>query len=849
VPIVVREEAGIARQGEPITLGLPFPRGLVRELAQLSLRTPQGETQPLQAAATAQWTDGSLKWALLDFQVDVAPRAVAQYGIVVEGVLRPRTGHPGLQVREAEEAFEIDTGRAVFRLNRRTGALSSQARDGGAGFEAAWRMQGAGGVAAAPRVTRSWVETTGPVRTTVRLEGTFSPGDQPSCQFFAALSFFASSATARVSFTVRNPHRAQHPGNFWDLADGGSVRIRDLSLHVELAGEGRRRIQWSTHPDDAVREAADGALEIYQDSSGGPNWNSPNHVNGQGRVPTTFRGYRVRQGEAAMAGERANPLVAAWAGAFGVGAAVREFWQNFPKAIEAEPGALVVRLFPRQFGDVIELQGGEQKTHVVYLTALTEAAGLERAAWVRAPLMARTSPEWYAASGAVPYLTPAGTDANPDYLALVDQAIDGEQAFERKREIIDEYGWRNFGEIYADHESRYYTGPGPVVSHYNNQYDAVQGAVVQFMRSGDLRWFRMMDELARHVVDIDIYHTTEDRAAYNHGLFWHTNHYASAHRATHRAYSRLAGPASGGPSNEHCYSTGLLHHYFLTGDQGSRQAVLDLAQWVIDVDDGRLHRLRWLDRGPTGGASATSDPSYHGPGRGAGNSVATLLNGLLASGDRRFLDKAEEVIRRCIHPDDDIAARTLLDAERRWSYTVFLQILGRYLDLKIERDEPDAMYGYARESLLRYARWMAEHELPYLSRAETLEFPTETWSAQDMRKSDVFTLAARHSTGAEQARFLDRSEFFFRSSVNELAAAPTRAFARPVVIMMTTGYMHAAFQSRPPAPSPVPPEALTFGRPTRFVPLRARIKARAARLGALGLIAGSLLAFQWWSWA
>jgi hypothetical protein len=66
---------------------------------------------------------------------------------------------------------------------------------------------------------------------------------------------------------------------------------------------------------------------------------------------------------------------------------------------------------------------------------------------------------------------------------------------------------------------------------------------------------------------------------------------------------------------------------------------------------------------------------------------------------------------------------------------------------------------------------------------------------------------------------------------------------------MTTGYMHAAFQSRPLGTTPPAPENVTFGQPQRFVPPRARLKALAARLGALGLIAGSLLAFQWWSWA
>jgi hypothetical protein len=36
---------------------------------------------------------------------------------------------------------------------------------------------------------------------------------------------------------------------------------------------------------------------------------------------------------------------------------------------------------------------------------------------------------------------------------LVAAAIEGDDTVEHKRERIDEYGWRNFGDLYADHEN------------------------------------------------------------------------------------------------------------------------------------------------------------------------------------------------------------------------------------------------------------------------------------------------------------------------------------------------------------------------------------------------------------
>ena len=107
-----------------------------------------------------------------------------------------------------------------------------------------------------------------------------------------------------------------------------------------------------------------------------------------------------------------------------------------------------------------------------------------------------------------------------------------------RRASIDEYGWRNFGDLPADHEQTHYAGSNTIVSHYNNQFDMIFGGILQLASTGDLKWFDLLDPLARHVMDIDIYHTSEDRAAFNGGLFWHTDHYVDARSGTHRTYSR-----------------------------------------------------------------------------------------------------------------------------------------------------------------------------------------------------------------------------------------------------------------------------------------------------------------------
>ena len=823
---------GRASACEPITVGVPLPRGVINDPRRLGLVGDDLTMVPLQALPTERWPDGSIRWALLDFQATGLVASGRRYQLNLD-CDRPALHTTPVEIAEAPERIVVDTGAAQFRLQAGAAFPFAAVTVGGrAAIDAsssAFVVIDDQGKSWRAGVTKVEVEDRGPVRSSVRLDAYVGPRRRPLLQVIARIHFFAGSAATRIAITVRNPRRARHRGGFWDLGDHGSVYVRDASLHLALPSS---ITALECAPQlDLVPQPFTVPFELYQDSSGGEHWQHPTHVNRHDEVPCAFRGYRLSAGDAVNAGLRATPSVTATHASGSVLVAVEHFWQNFPKAIEADSRRLTLRLWPRQFADAHEIQGGEQKTHAFTLAFGADPMARDAMFWGRAPSIAATTPQWYAAAEAIPYLAPACEDVDARYLMLVDAAIAGEDAFERKREAIDEYGWRNFGDIYADHENPFSGEADPIVSHYNNQYDAVNGFAAQFMRTGDARWWRLMTELAVHVTDIDIYHTDRDKAAFSNGLFWHTFHYVGAGKSSHRSYPRRNDVCGGGPANEHNYVAGLRLHWLLTGDPLSREAAIGLATWVINMDDGRKTILRWLARSYTGLASATQSPDYHGPGRGAGHSIMALLEGHRLTGERRFLAKAEQLIRRCVHPSDDIAALELLDAERRWSYTVFLQAVGKYLDYKTEIGEVDASYAYGRAALLHYARWMAQHEQPYLDHPEKLEYPTETWAAQDVRKSDVFSFAAQHAEQAERERFAERARFFFDYSMAALLREKTRALARPVVLLLSNGLMQLGRRAILDRPRPSDHLA-RFGSPERFVPQKAIAKKRLLALGA-----------------
>ena len=580
-------------------------------------------------------------------------------------------------------------------------------------------------------------------------------------------------------------------------------------------------------------------VSLFQASSGGTCWDSSTHVNRHRMVALDFQGYELATEGRSERGLRASPtLVASGTPEWAV--AARYFWQVFPKAISVTNRALIVSLFPAAAADPQELQPGEQTTFEWTVAFGEDAVGHAALEWVGAPTLVHAAPPYYTSTGAIPYLTPESDDPHPGYTALVRQAIEGPDAFEAKRETIDEFGWRHFGDVYGDHEAVFHKGPAPLVSHWNNQYDTVFGALLQFLRSGDARWWTLGLELAAHVEDIDIYHTTLDKNTYNGGLFWHTYHYVDADTATHRSYPARAHVNGGGPAGGHVYTTGLLHAYLLTGQRRFRDAAIGLGDYVINADDGRLTLFRWLDTSPTGHASASGSPDYHGPGRAPANSINALVDAHRLTGDQRYLDKALELLFRCVHPIDDVAARDLFDVELKWFYTMFFQSLGKLLDHLDERGQQELAYFHARESLLRYARWMLAHERPYLDHPEQLEYPTETWAAQDMRKSDVLQIAARHASGPERERFFTRATEFFTYSVDQLSSMPTRGLCRPVALMLVNGWTrawHVQHLSALPTPPPLP--ALDFPPPRRFVPQKRKALRKLKALAAAGAAAAA----------
>lgn len=808
--IFIEESIGEARNCEPIRVGVPFAPGELDHTDGAGVLDTEGKFVPLQATTLARWKDGSVKWALFDFTASVPGNSRVTYTLT-RNINGAASDSPAISITPNEDSWQINTGAAVFYVDsqkfRPFIRIEQNGRDLLAQSGGACLLHLTDSCAITPVVEQIHTESPGPLRAILRIDGLFGTETETPPRFSCRLHFFAGTCRIMIEFTLRNPGSAHHPGGLWDLGNSGSLIFNGLSFSLPMAEGLVEEFSCSAECGMEPVQCHDlsSGLSVYQESSGGDNWRSPVHRDRTGEVPFRLRGYELRQGNRVeIHGERSTPLVWCGAGNKGTAAVLPLFWQEFPTALAVDRIGLNLELFPTRFPGLHELQGGEQKTSTIYLDFASSMTGLS---WARAPLAAFAAPQVYRQSGILTDLPADGNDGS-EYSDLIDRFIVDPQAIVRKREHIDEYGWRNYGELYADHEAVYHQGERPLISHYNNQYDPCAGMYRKFFATGNPLWGRLAADLAKHVLDIDIYHTDNDREEYNRGLFWHTDHYIDAGLSTHRSFSRehLLGKdprfCGGGPGAEHCYTTGLMLHYFQTGDPAFRDAVINLADWVIcslagpfTVLAATKRALRYIDRLRRSNSKNSPVFPRYPLSRGTGNAITACIDAHEVGGGSRFMNQAEEFIRGAVHPDDDIAARNLLNAEIAWSYTVLLVAVVKYLDKKRELGLTDAGFEYARASFLAYAEWMALHEYPYLEKPEQLEYPNETWAAQDLRKSVIFYHAARYAKQERRELFLERGKHFFTTAMQELLQHRSSSFTRPVALMLQNGWVGHCFDN------------------------------------------------------
>ncbi|MDP3073666.1 MAG: GDSL-type esterase/lipase family protein [Opitutaceae bacterium] len=631
VALSVTEPSGVTRQGWPVTSGVPFAQGVLPDDRNAALVTLDGQPVPLQTEVLARWPDGSVRWLLLDFQVDLAANQkkhfTLRHGATVS---RPTVPDP-VRVSTRDRRTTIETGRLRFELNE----------EGFNPFGAVWAdLNGDGKIAGDERITSAdrgglfvrdpnfrrfaadqapaeiVVEQAGPLRVCVRVTGRHADARGAMFSYVVRLHAFRGQPFVRCDYTFTN-----------DQPDALMTGIKELGVTARLAPEAGR--------------SASAVLD--------------------GRTTTGGRVFQVdekrydRDGQAAGAHAVGWAAVAGGKGGFALG--LREFWQHWPKAIEARDGAVTLGIcpdFPAGLYDgkpleeenklYYALRGGLHtfkvglaKTHEVWAAFFAGPADAGKLAQffqaAEEPLLATCEPAYASATRAAGEFPPAATSTTPDkffgYDAWFSRAL---TAHLKRRDEIREYGMLNYGDWFGER----------VVNWGNLEYDLAYGMFIQYLRTGERRYFERGAQASRHHIDVDVIHATNAHLQNSYGpppvvgQIWrhslnHTGgYYTNAPLPVEKSYQMGHSTDFG-----HVWISGDLNYYYLTGDRRAR----DVALLAAD-------------------AMAANMPTRAGTHiRGLGWPMILVLAAYEATGDAKYLEAAASAWR---------VLKQDLDPQRGW---------------------------------------------------------------------------------------------------------------------------------------------------------------------------------------
>jgi len=471
-----------------ISGGVPLLAGQAREPEglRLAVKGPDGRLTaiPAQFRPLARWWrgDGSLRWVLVDFASAGIP-GETKVVYLTDAKLAAAAPKEPATVEDRGETLVIATGAATFTVNKkRFNFLQSVRIDGqellastddtGTVIEDMLGQQ----YYSADGTREVTVVENGPVRVCIRARGQHLPRagkgySRGMYGYDVFMNFYAGAAEVGVDVVLHNNFRQSI----------GEPLMRDASLLLKLAGPGSPvsgtcRVYGAAPLASNLYKPEDGeAICLYQDSNGAETWQNCQGYTGESRPggrsfggkATSFRGYRIlRRGagkeETVSQGDHARGIIHLTTGAGGAVLFMRNFWQQFPKAVEGrKDGTLRLGLFPRESAMPHYLDDCAAKGHEVMLHFYVK--GKSRLA---CDAEGRTWPHVFADSWDIPaYPRPplahmaacgALTDVGP-FTIPTSGFEDYNTAVENRRMLMtDEYrgngfGWQIFGERWLSH--------------------------------------------------------------------------------------------------------------------------------------------------------------------------------------------------------------------------------------------------------------------------------------------------------------------------------------------------------------------------------------------------------------
>jgi len=629
VALTVKEPVGAGRKNETASQAVPFAYGALKSEANVGVQDAIGTDLPVQTRVVTRWPDGSLQSAVVSFPVSVnggaESRYVLHYGADVKATAAPAQR---VQVQETAEAVIVDTGRAQFSLPRKAGNLLSEARIGGKNVLPAGQRWCAevedenGAVFSSADDAAASVEVAepGPLRAIIVKRGAHRSAAGALLDYRYEYHFTAGDTGFRFFYTFSN------------TTVSAGVDVKRITLR--LPWDSRRHTVYFSRPEGGpkLEERSGDRVETYQHQF------DVGTVKGGGddlsRAPLQLAGLFSAEGDTTLQ----------------VG--LRYCRELFPKrgvldhgfTLDLAPAPLSDADIPAVAAAPAEVEGkliggvgypqanarpgmyrvaiGESLTHELWIDFANAGTQLDADA-MRArlnPVRAVADPVYVAGTKAFAEFHPRDPELFPEY----EEGIEHEYAvFMKRRNDRRQYGLENFG------DDTFEWGYGPVYTFWSNEEDdRTHGMLIEYLRSGDWRWWELGEQAARHYRDVDCVLTAPDQPDLVGGPRHHNNnHFVST--------GWVADHTVSGAYTGHSWIEGLIDYWLMTGDLLAGEACHRMGEWYVrQVESARF------------GAG--------GQERGLGWTHTGLTSIYRATWDKRYLDAAMEVQQWIFETQDPV---------------------------------------------------------------------------------------------------------------------------------------------------------------------------------------------------
>jgi len=714
--LVVKNRIWRKLRAQPVTIGVPWPKGLLRAASAISLRHADGHLIPMVSNVLNRWPDGSVQWTLLDFASDFDPGEEKRF-IVAAGAKRSPAPPCPVKVRRRGNVVAVSNGILALEIASAGKLLRKWTANGKTLVEAdafdiiVTDLDGKEFKASAEPRRKVTVEHANSLRTVVRVDGKHQADDGSALlNYWLKFTLYAGRPEVKLTYHFRNRE---------EVVPSVKVKSIRISMTLGLPPNSERSL---THPTRGRQYWCEAIttpdnFEVFSSDTPEIDKYADKHKNGangdvfvregealhdsEPNLPWFMRNleFRGTQREKCVwpyLGLRSKNQSAVFLGA--------DMAQLHPKSYRIEGNLLTYNIWP-DWAVPLEIRQGAGKTHDLYLAGLPGNVSnldlqTQYLSWPQlssSPLSITPDIAWIRAAGV--FKMPMVPEYQPhEHLR-----------FERKVA----HNWLGVG-----YGSDPYAGaPGAPANgmwHYgdsgiggNNEEMVFQTFLMDYLRSG--RWLNAERGLqgCQHLVDVDYV---------DHSVYPYQHHGMCAHCPDHN---------NGAVYPSHEWFNELFIAYAITGNPEFKQVALNLCE----------NLLYWINT-PIEFRIVASDQ------REAGQPMINLMWAYEWNPDRRYIAACMKIWREA-----------LVEKVRRY---------GRMLDAKPTSEMPVQVVPYGDYATWQGLYWLWEttrkEELAkfYLTQCEWRVAEEKSGTAGWMRCTDYNVAAFAYYVSGGDRKWLDR---------------------------------------------------------------------------------------------